>query len=119
MRRCARIVSLGLVIIAGVFPLCAQEPATDSTFVQTDAPQPTAKSQWPNYPDTAIFQGVTVRLDILNPILDMARTGWHTYTVEAAVNVRLKNRFFPTMEFGYAGNFLQEKDAGSTQSDDP
>lgn len=111
MRRCARIVSLGLVIIAGVFPLCAQEPATDSTFVQTDAPQPTAKSQWPNYPDTAIFQGVTVRLDILNPILDMARTGWHTYTVEAAVNVRLKNRFFPTMEFGYAGNFLQEKDA--------
>ena len=65
------------------------------------------------YADTAIFQGVNIRIDLLNPILEPARTGWHTYDVEMAVNVRLKNRFFPTFEFGHAGRFLQEKDAAT------
>lgn len=63
------------------------------------------------YADTAIFQGVNIRVDILNPVLELARSGWHTYDIEAAVNVRLKNRFFPTLEFGYAAAFQQEKDA--------
>lgn len=71
----------------------------------------TADAQATAYADTAVFQGVNVRIDLLNPIFEPARTGWHTYDIEAAVNVRLKNRFFPTVEFGHAGRFLQEKDA--------
>ena len=63
------------------------------------------------YADSAVYQGVNIRIDLLNPMLELARSGWHTYDVEAAVSVRLKNRFFPTFEAGYAGQFLQEKDA--------
>lgn len=68
-------------------------------------------SQTKVYADTAIYQGVNVRVDLLNPVLDLLRSDWHTYSAEAAVNVRLKNRFFPTIEGGYAGQFLQEKGA--------
>ena len=68
-------------------------------------------SQVTAYPDSAVYQGVNVRLDIANPVFELARSGWRTYGIEAAVNVRLKNRFFPTFEAGYAGQFLQQKDA--------
>ena len=74
-------------------------------------------SQTTAYADTAIFQGVNIRIDLLNPILEPARSGWHTYDIEAAVNVRLKNRFFPTLEFGHAARFLQQKDAATPQYD--
>ena len=66
-----------------------------------------------SYADTAVYQGVNIRLDIANPVFELARSGWRTYGVEAAVSVRLKNRFFPTIEGGYAGQFLQEKDAAT------
>ena len=92
-----------------------QEQPDDSAAVMADAvaPQQLQRERVRNqgYADTAVFQGVTIRLDILNPLLEQARSSWHTYDIEAAVNVRLKNRFFPTMEFGYAGRFLQEKGA--------
>ena len=73
----------------------------------------TVHAQTTAYADSAIFQGVNIRIDVLNPVLELARSGWHTYDIEAAVNVRLKNRFFPTIEGGYAGRFLQEKDAAT------
>ena len=94
--------------------LIVPEPPADSTFVYTDTlsqPVPKSADKQQGYADTAIFQGVTVRLDILNPMLELVRTGWHTYDIEMSVNVRLKNRFFPTFEFGHAGQFLQEKNA--------
>lgn len=124
MRDGARIVIVILVLCIGAVRVSAQEPVSDSLVVQEPvmdsvivqvdtitppAPLPAVKQQ--DYADTAIFQGVNIRLDILNPLLELMRTGWHTYDVEAAVNVRLKNRFFPTFEFGHAGLFLQEKDA--------
>lgn len=73
----------------------------------------TVSAQTTAYADTAIYQGVNIRVDLLNPVIDLARSSWHTYSIEAAVNVRLKNRFFPTLEGGYAGQFLQEKDAAT------
>ena len=91
----------------------AQEQAADSTVVRQSPKEPAAKMRTARYADTAVFQGVTVKLDILNPVLELARSNWNTFDVEAAVNVRLKNRFFPTFEFGYAGQFLQEKKAST------
>ena len=61
------------------------------------------------YGDSAIYQGVNVRVDILNPLYELIRSDWHTYDIEVAVNVRLKNRFFPTAELGHAGRFMQEE----------
>lgn len=61
------------------------------------------------YADTAIYQGLNIRLDVANPIFELARSQWHSYAVEMAFSPRLKNRFYPTIELGYAGNFRQVK----------
>lgn len=54
------------------------------------------------YGDSAIFQGVLVKLDLLNPVLEVARSKGKLQTYELAVSVRLKNRYYPTLEGGYA-----------------
>ncbi len=97
MRRWAVI---GLLVLA--LPAYAQ---TDSTLLHMPAATTTQRSA------DAVYQGTTLRVDILNPILNLAFSQWHTYSVEAALSVRLLYRLFPTVEFGHAGNFLQEKDA--------
>lgn len=136
-----RIGLLGILLVFGALSAYAQQaadtlsvPPVDSlgmqqadTFQLPDTIQPVKKSprdraakmqekvqaQAAATTDTVIYQGTSIRVDILNPVFEMIRSGWHTYSVEAAVNVRLKNRFFPTLEGGYAGQFLQEKDAAT------
>lgn len=54
------------------------------------------------YADTAVYQGMSVKLDIAMPILELARSGGKIQSYEAAVNVRLAKRFYPTLEAGYA-----------------
>jgi hypothetical protein len=98
-RRIAIIVAM---VVSGIMTAQAQTTAVADS---THAP----KAQ----PKEDIYQGTTSRVDLLNPVLDLARSEWHTYSVEAAVNVRLKNRFYPTLEFGYADRFLQVKDAAT------
>ena len=49
-----------------------------------------------------LYQGVNVKLDIAMPILEAARSAGKVQDYEMAVNVRLKNRFYPTLELGYA-----------------
>ena len=83
----------------------AQEATPDSVKVQP--------VKVPQLAEAAVYQGTTIRVDILNPVLEMVRTGWNTYSVEAAVNVRLINRLYPTIEGGYAAQFLQEKNAAT------
>ncbi|MBQ7531775.1 MAG: hypothetical protein IJT12_08725 [Paludibacteraceae bacterium] len=141
MKIAGRIVLSGMLLCMGLLPAFAQQatdtvsaPPVDSLGMQPadtlqlpDTIQPVQKSprdraaemqekalaQAAAAADTAVYQGTTVRVDILNPVFEMIRSGWHTYSIEAAVNVRLKNRFFPTLEGGYAGRFLQEKDAAT------
>lgn len=67
--------------------------AKDSTVVETQAKQ---------YPDTAIYQGMSIKLDIAMPILEIARSAGKVQDYEMAVNVRLAKRFYPTLELGYA-----------------
>ena len=54
------------------------------------------------YADTVVYQGMSVKLDIGTPILEIARSAGRIQSYEAAVNVRLAQRFYPTMELGYA-----------------
>lgn len=49
-----------------------------------------------------LYQGVSVKLDIAVPIIEAARSAGKTQDYEMAINVRLKNRFYPTLELGYA-----------------
>jgi hypothetical protein len=49
-----------------------------------------------------IYQGVNVKLDIAMPIIEAARSAGRIQDYEMAINVRLKNRFYPTVELGYA-----------------
>ena len=54
------------------------------------------------YADTAVYQGLSVKLDIAMPILESVRFAGKVQSYEAAVNVRLAKRFYPTIEMGYA-----------------
>ena len=54
------------------------------------------------YADTAIYQGMSIKLDIAMPILELARSAGKVQDYEMALNVRLAKRFYPTLELGYA-----------------
>ena len=54
------------------------------------------------YADTAVYQGMSVKLDIGNSVLELARSAGKIQSYEAAINVRLAKRFYPTLEAGYA-----------------
>lgn len=54
------------------------------------------------YADTAVYQGMSVKLDIGNSVLKLARSAGKIQSYEAAINVRLAKRFYPTLEAGYA-----------------
>lgn len=59
----------------------------------------------------SIYQGVIVKLDLASPILTPAINAWQIQHYELAANVRLKDRFFPTLELGYAGGMLAQGDS--------
>ena len=54
------------------------------------------------YADTAVYQGMSVKMDIGMPILEIARSGGKMQSYEAAINLRLAKRFYPTVEGGFA-----------------
>lgn len=59
-------------------------------------------SQPKQYADTAIYQGMSIKLDIAMPILELTRSAGKIQDYEMALNVRLAKRFYPTLELGYA-----------------
>lgn len=54
------------------------------------------------YADTAVYQGMSVKLDVGNSVFELARSAGKIQSYEAAINVRLAKRFYPTIEAGYA-----------------
>lgn len=48
------------------------------------------------------YQGVSLKLDLAMPVIEAARSAGKIQDYEMAINVRLKNRFYPTLELGYA-----------------
>jgi hypothetical protein len=71
-----------LILLLSCFVLCA------SAREQSDS--------------TAIYQGMSIKLDLANPVLELVRSKGSVQDYEMALNVRLANRFYPTLELGYA-----------------
>lgn len=55
------------------------------------------------HPDTAIYQGMNLKLDLGNTIFELARTKAAVQSYEIAAYVNLQNKYFPTLELGYSG----------------
>lgn len=53
------------------------------------------------YADSAIYQGINLKLDLATPVLELARYKGKVASCEMAMNVQLQDRFYPTLEFGY------------------
>ncbi len=54
------------------------------------------------YSDSAIYQGMNLKLEIFTPILELARSKGKVQSYEIGMNWRLKQRIYPTLELGYA-----------------
>lgn len=52
----------------------------------------------------SIYQGTNIKLDLGATALTLGTTKANLQHYEIAVNCRLKNRFYPTLELGYAGS---------------
>ena len=81
-----------LLILSLLFLVSRASAATDAN----------APVQPKVYADTAIYQGMSIKLDIAMPILELARSAGKVQDYEMALNVRLAKRFYPTLELGYA-----------------
>lgn len=84
-----------IIIVAWAIPLAAiakeKVVKTDSTHTHT------------HHADS-IYQGTNIKLDLGATTLTLGTTKAHLQHYEIAVNCRLKNRFYPTLEVGYAGS---------------
>lgn len=54
------------------------------------------------YPDSVIYQGLNIKLDLATSILELVRSKGKVQSYEMSLNCRLKQRYYPTFEFGYA-----------------
>ena len=50
----------------------------------------------------SIYQGVLVKVDLMTPAIEAGRSKGEWQDYEMAVSVRLKDRYYPTLEGGYA-----------------
>ena len=85
----------------------AETPVTTDSVVPSPKPAPKPKVHRNKdgtriYSDTAIYQGMNLKLDIANTIMEAAISKGKILSFEAAWNIRLKQRFYPTFEAGYA-----------------
>ena len=58
-----------------------------------------------------IYNSTQVKVDILSPVLTPALYKWKMQHYELGVNVRLAQRFYPTLEAGYTGGRITESDS--------
>lgn len=68
------------------------------------------------YADTVIYQGMNIKLDLATPILEVAMSKGDILSFEAAWNIRLKQRYYPTLEGGYV-NAKASAEGGSQESE--
>ena len=54
------------------------------------------------YGDSAIYQGLFIKLDLATTTIEAIRSKGNLQTYEGALSVRLKNRYYPTLEGGYS-----------------
>ena len=61
------------------------------------------------YGDSAVYQGINVRLDVGNTVYQLVRSRGTIQQYEGLINVNLQKRFYPTLELG----FMQAADYAS------
>ena len=49
-----------------------------------------------------IYEGINLKLDLFTPVLELARSKGKVQSYEIGVSCRLKQRYYPTLELGYA-----------------
>lgn len=54
------------------------------------------------YADSVIYQGMNIKLDLGSAIVEAASSRGKRWEAAIAMNWRLKQRFYPTLELGYA-----------------
>ncbi|MBO4690597.1 MAG: hypothetical protein J5621_06955 [Paludibacteraceae bacterium] len=83
---------------------------TDSvaTAADTIVAKPSAEAKTPTIPQVPLYQGMTIKLDVGATILALATSNAKIQNYEISMNWRLKNRFYPTLELGYAAGSMEE-----------
>lgn len=78
--------------------------AVDTTAVKKKEKPPVLRNKDGTriYPNDAIYQGMNLKLDIATPIIEAAVSKGKIMSFEVVTNVRLKQRYYPTLEAGYA-----------------
>lgn len=66
---------------------------------------------WAKTDSTGVYNGTQIKLDIASPIVTPAIYQWKMQHYEVAANVQLAQRFFPTLELGYAGGQTSRGDS--------
>ncbi len=109
-----RVIGLA-VLLACAHGLCAQEKsikndsiAGDSTAVANSTKTSDLYTRVTKRP--AIYQGTWVKLDVGATAVTLGISKAKLQHYEMAVNCRLKNRFYPTLEVGYAGGTRAQGD---------
>ncbi|MEE1095870.1 MAG: DUF6048 family protein [Paludibacteraceae bacterium] len=84
-----------IIIVVGMLPIgvSAKENIAKNDSTHTHA-----------HHAKGIYQGTNIKLDLGATALTLGTTKAHLQHYEIAVNCRLKNRFYPTLEVGYAGS---------------
>lgn len=80
-----------------------QAPASTPDTIR--APQQlneTYEAERARFADSAIYNGTYVKLDLFNSAFEAIRFKGAVQNYEAMVSVRLRQRFYPTIELGYA-----------------
>ena len=65
-------------------------------------PPPASADTTCNHRYDSVYQGVFVKIDLLTPAIEAGMSKGKLQDYELSVSVRLKNRFYPTMEAGCA-----------------
>ena len=94
-----RTIPLGLLLALCPIVALAQ---TDSVAV-ADTIKPADKTKKIALPEVPIYQGMTIKLELGAAVIALATSKAKLQDYEIAMNWRLKNRFYPTLELGYAG----------------
>ncbi len=88
--------NLHRILLVGVL-LCAY-----SAMVLADNAIERKKDGTRIYGDSALYQGMSLKVDIGNTLLELGLSKTKIQSYEMAMNWRIKQRFFPTLELGYA-----------------
>ena len=102
---------MGLIVLS-VF--CLQSAVLSAQEAQDTIVKPTPNLPKINVPEVPLYQGMTVKLDVGSLALALATSQGKIQNYEVAMNWRLKYRFYPTFEAGYAFGSKTKDEKGDT-----